>query len=188
MSQHAYPLPARPRWRTRTCLRFNAYAVKSEGDPKSQKVHRQGDEGGYADDGSTHRIRRATALPVTHISGPVGPRSDGRWPPGCHSLGQARSRSAAHRGDRGDHVLLANEPRLCVTDRCPDNYRRTVICDLHFPWSAQRSVASRQLLPRSGGDQRPPARRPVERRGCRCRQPEWLKRSAPSWSKVACSP
>jgi len=54
----------------------------------------------------------------------------------------------------------------CLTlqraDRCPDKYRRTVAGDLRFPCSAQRSVASRQLLPGPGGDQRGPAGGPAE--------------------------
>jgi hypothetical protein len=52
--------------------------------------------------------------------------------------------------------------------RCPDKCRWTVACHLRFPCSAQRSVASRQLLPRSGGDQRPPARGPVEQHKRSC--------------------
>jgi hypothetical protein len=46
--------------------------------------------------------------------------------------------------------------------RCPDKYRWTVACHLRFPWLAQRSVASRQLLARSGGDECQAACGPVE--------------------------
>jgi hypothetical protein len=49
-------------------------------------------------------------------------------------------------------------------DRRPDKLIRTLASDLRIGCSAQRSVECRQLLPRSGGDQRQTARGPVERR------------------------
>jgi hypothetical protein len=42
--------------------------------------------------------------------------------------------------------LLQERLTSHVADRCPDNYRRTVVYDLRFPYSAQRLVASRQLF------------------------------------------
>jgi hypothetical protein len=41
--------------------------------------------------------------------------------------------------------LTANGPGWAA-HRCPDKYRWTVASDLRFPCSAQRSMASRQLL------------------------------------------
>jgi hypothetical protein len=59
--------------------------------------------------------------------------------------------------------------------RCPDKGRWTVACHLRFPCSAQRSVASRQLLPGPGGDRCGPARGPAEQGRCAGRGSERLK-------------
>jgi hypothetical protein len=116
-------------------------------------------------------------------------------PPGRHDprtssgLGGARPTRADGIGEYGgqreppSHSAPDELPERCpataIRDCCPDKYCWTVAGDLRFPCSAQRSLASRQLLPGPGGHQRRPARRPAEQRRCSCGACESLKHSAP---------
>ena len=91
------------------------------------------------------RVREAgisTADPVARAYTEDGP---GR---GCGTTSPS-SRSAA--------ILRLN--------RRPDKLVRALQRDLRFACSAQRSIERRQLLPRSGGDQRQAARGPAEQGG-----------------------
>jgi hypothetical protein len=85
------------------------------------------------------------------------------------------------RGGLGVQAVTAIRPTTPIAaDRCPDKFRRTLDTDLCFPCSAQRLVASRQLLPGLRGQQRPAVHRPAEQRRRTCGRTQGLKHSAPS--------